>query len=551
MSSVRAYLVALVAICMVLATCGFVLVLSQAHGVSRRQAAAHAEETARALSQAVDAELERADGVLAALSASDAVRHHDWAAVDREARAAFANPSTWIVVQDRNGQQHVNTGLPAGAALPRTAAPVEMWRELDRGNRHVCNLVHGAVAPNIVCLDVGVDRNPQPQYAITVVFLPRAFEKIVTRLNNADGELASLVDRDGFVIWRNIRPASFVGRQASDALLTVLKSSGRQGIIESRSLENVPMLTAYQRSALSGWSVIVGLPIDRLDASQRAALLRGSLLSLGILLLGCVLALILGRRLTNGLKLMVDVLGSTSGEGPVHATGLAEFDAAATALRQASAARTRSERHQQMLIGELNHRVKNTLAIVQSLAHQTFRGGTTSETAIKAFESRLQALGAAHNLLTREGWLGAPMPEIVADALAPFCTPNRCRVSGPSLSVPPQMAVSLALALHELATNAVKYGALSAPTGVVGVKWRIAGNAFKLTWEEKGGPPVTEPEREGFGTRLIKRSLASQLNGEVKMDFAKTGLRCVVTGTLPSTEDPNILDTLAKHSAGA
>jgi two-component sensor histidine kinase len=547
-NSVRAYLVALVAICMILATCGFLLILGQAHAGSRTQAAAHAQETARALSQAVDGELERAEGVLAALKASDALRARDWPALDRQARAAFADPNTWVVVQDRSGQQLVNTKLPPGASLPRIAPPQEMWQTLDAGHRHVCNLVRGAVSPNIVCLDLGADAGPRPPFALTVVFRPETFERIITRKNIAEGELASLLDRNGTVIWRNIHPARFIGKQASGPLRKLIGEQAIAGTLESRSLENVPMLTAYQRSSLSGWSVIVGLPLSELDAGNRGALLRASLLALAVMLFGGGLALVLGRRLTMGLKRLAHVLDASPGSGDVPSTGLAEFDAAALALQRASDARARSERHQQMLIGELNHRVKNTLAIVQSLAQQTFRGTPALREPVKAFESRLQALGAAHNLLTREGWISAPLREIVSNALAPFCSGDRCRIDGPPVDVPPQMGVSLALALHELATNAVKYGALSTPHGVVTVGWTLSDGAFTLVWQEQGGPRVEAPEREGFGTRLIKRTLASQLSGEVKIDFAPEGVRCVLVGRLPLLVRP---DVVAPAGAGA
>ena len=549
MSSVRAYLVALVATCILLATGAFLLVLWEGQGASRRQAASHALETARALSQAVDGELLRADGVLSALSASDAVRQRDWAAVDREARAAFNNPNTWVVVQDRSGQQWVNTKLPINAKLPRSSTPAEMWRELDTGKRHVCNLVHGAIEPNIVCLDVGVDRNPRPQFAITVVFRPEAFQNIIIRQNVAEGQLASLVDRNGIVIWRNIHPAKFIGQSASGQLRALLKQPAPSGTLQSRSLENVKMLTAYQRSDLSGWAVIVGVPISQIDAGVWDALLRGSVLAFAVLLCGCLLALVLGRRLAKGLDRLSHALDASEG-GSAARTGLAEFDAAASALHRASAARTRSERYQQMLIGELNHRVKNTLAIVQSLAHQTFRGSTSPKESIRTFESRLEALGGAHNLLTRQRWTGAGLKEIVENALAPFCTGDRCTIEGPEANLSPQVAVNLALALHELATNAVKYGALSTEGGEVSVSWTTSSDIFDLVWREEGGPAVKAPEREGFGTRLINRLMASQAGGKVDLDFAPDGVRCRLVGTLTPPDALDLVEMIETDQSG-
>ena len=180
--------------------------------------------------------------------------------------------------------------------------------------------------------------------------------------------------------------------------------------------------------------------------------------------------------------------------------------------------RKRFERQQQILVGELNHRVKNTLAIVQSLAHQTFAREIEGESAIASFEGRLQALASAHNLLTRMNWEAAAMSEVVTDALAPFCTDGRCKAEGPTLMLPPSTAVAMALATHELATNAAKYGALSNDHGRVLVHWSVDQGMLTFVWREEGGPPVAPVSKSGFGTRLIKRTLASELQGKAELE---------------------------------
>ena len=201
-------------------------------------------------------------------------------------------------------------------------------------------------------------------------------------------------------------------------------------------------------------------------------------------------------------------------------------------------ARRRAEDYQRLLINELNHRVKNTLAIIQAIAQQSFGGGRASKEAMAAFEGRLMALSAAHDLLTRENWESASMRRIVEDAVAPHdAGSGRFRTVGPDLRLPPKTAVSLALALHELATNAVKYGALSNEAGHVEIDWRSEerGGSQRLhfRWSEHGGPPVTPPSRRGFGTRLIERSLAAEFEGEVKIDFRIEGIVCTVDAPLP------------------
>jgi two-component sensor histidine kinase len=202
--------------------------------------------------------------------------------------------------------------------------------------------------------------------------------------------------------------------------------------------------------------------------------------------------------------------------------------------RLAEEERRRFERHQQLLVGELNHRVKNTLAIVQSLTHQSFHSSVPAHEAIGRFEGRLEALAAAHNLLTRKNWEQASIDEVAAAALAPFCSAERCTIRGPDVRVSPQTAVSLALALHELATNAAKYGALSVDAGRVSVCWTTEDGMLDLAWSEKGGPPVSPPDRRGFGTRMIERTLAAEFGGKVELEFRREGVRCRVIAPIPA-----------------
>ncbi|MDF7774719.1 PAS domain S-box protein [Sphingomonas sp. AOB5] len=197
----------------------------------------------------------------------------------------------------------------------------------------------------------------------------------------------------------------------------------------------------------------------------------------------------------------------------------------------------RAEAHQKLLIDELNHRVKNTLAIVQGIAQQTFKSGTDPVAARHAFEGRLAALSEAHNLLTREYWGPVSMMRIIEAVAAPHGGDNgRFDLDGPDIAIAPKTAISLALAIHELATNAVKHGALSQPEGRVAIRWDRSGGAkqrLKLVWTESGGPPVVAPTRRGFGTRMIERGLAAELGGTVKIDFAASGLVCTVDAPLP------------------
>jgi PAS domain S-box-containing protein len=196
----------------------------------------------------------------------------------------------------------------------------------------------------------------------------------------------------------------------------------------------------------------------------------------------------------------------------------------------------RAEEHQGFLINELNHRVKNTLSTVQAIASQTFRGDRSVD-AGPTFEGRLFALSKAHDVLTRENWEGAELREIVDEAVAPYRRDGKDRfeIKGPKLRLQPRAALAIAMALHELATNAAKYGSLSISSGHVAIQWSITSSKLRLLnlrWEEKNGPPVSPPSRKGFGTRLIQRSLALDLGGSVDLAYEPTGVVCVVTAPL-------------------
>ncbi|HEY8383811.1 MAG TPA: HWE histidine kinase domain-containing protein [Microvirga sp.] len=207
-------------------------------------------------------------------------------------------------------------------------------------------------------------------------------------------------------------------------------------------------------------------------------------------------------------------------------------------------ARREAEEHQRLLIHELNHRVKNTLATVQSIAAQTLRGAASVGDARSAFEARLIALSRAHNILTRENWEGADLHDVVTEVLEPHRAQweDRFRIEGPAVWVAPGNAVSIAMGMHELATNAAKYGALTSEAGHVHVRWTIepgaAGERVRLVWAEAGGPGVAPPARRGFGSRLIERSLAADLGGEAHLDFRPEGLVCTLVWALDGREAP-------------
>ena len=194
-----------------------------------------------------------------------------------------------------------------------------------------------------------------------------------------------------------------------------------------------------------------------------------------------------------------------------------------------------------LLIDELNHRVKNILSTVQSIVWQTLRMTTDPKTIRQSIESRLFALSRSHDLLTREKWESAGLLDIARDALEPFGVSggraNRIVITGENIRCPPKAALALSIAFNELATNAMKYGAFSNADGSIRIEWTTeaapAGKRLVLIWKEKDGPPVAPPAHRGFGSRVLERGLAHELEGTVHLDYRPDGLVCTMDIPLP------------------
>lgn len=239
---------------------------------------------------------------------------------------------------------------------------------------------------------------------------------------------------------------------------------------------------------------------------------------------------ILGHELTVKVEpnapsrtFVVSLVPITDGPGPVEAVSCLMHD-----ITQ----RRRAAEHQQMLLAELSHRVKNTLATVNSIALQTATQAESVTNFVRGFQGRLQALARAHSLLTRSNWQGANLRRLIEQELEPHISADRRNVTleGPELELRPRVALSLHMCLHELATNAAKYGALSVESGLVQISWSITNgrgdSELVLRWRETGGPKVSPPARRGFGTDVIETSIEYELGGGTKLDYLPTGVVC-------------------------
>ncbi|GJD52503.1 hypothetical protein OPKNFCMD_5269 [Methylobacterium crusticola] len=357
----------------------------------------------------------------------------------------------------------------------------------------------------------------------------------------------SVIDSQGTVLARVPDHADWVGRQIAPARLATIAESidkardtiawdGRQRVVG----------VVHPTGALAPLTVSVGRDREAVFADIDAATRRGAIL----ILLGGAFAFIgavLGGRLFIRRPMQrllgaahawrMGALGTRTGlSGSSEFGRLGEaFDAMAAALQRhegelkAEVAHSKALQEQQStMLHELNHRVKNTLAIVQSLARQS-RGG---EEQAENLEGRILALSKTHDLLTRDDWSGASLREILENELAPYRVgAEHLTLTGPAVNLPPRYVLALGMTFHELTTNAAKYGALSRAEGRVHVGWSLVRGEsgtphLRLDWQESGGPPVGPPKRRGFGSRLISGGINRELAGAVRFDFEPGGLHC-------------------------
>jgi two-component sensor histidine kinase len=352
----------------------------------------------------------------------------------------------------------------------------------------------------------------------------------------------TIADRQGVIIAREPFPERFVGTRIPEQFMTLVRGS-EAGTLEVTSQDGTQRVIGYLPSTLppEGIYISVGISVDEafreLNKGTGRAIVIATLASAASV---CV-ALLFSRKLVQGpVDRIHRVLatrrkgearartGMSADEGELEALG-AEFDDFMDDLEQANALKEAAEERRQLASQELAHRLKNIIATIQSVALQTLRNGAEPG-ALESFTRRLGAIAQAHNLLLTETAAGAQLEDAIRASLTSFVDPDspRLSMSGPQVQLKPRTVQCLSMAFHELATNAAKYGALASKEGTISIEWRIVDDAFILKWLERGGPTVEVPSHRGFGTKMIERVLAMELNAEVSLRYERPGLDCTI-----------------------
>lgn len=463
-------------------------VIYRGYEKDREDASARVLETARSLRIVLDAEMQRVTGSLQVVSLTNSLRSGDFERFRRIADGFLAQypPGGGIIIADRNGKQLFSTATPDVSSLPPRNNMAVVRKVFETGKPVFSNVFIGSgINRQILTVEIPVSIDGQVVYDISFLLPTAMFQAMIEKQRpNADWAV-SIFDGEGTNFARVPNPQETVGKKASPTLLAEMFKAP-EATFETISLEGVPLITAVARSSMSGWMVAAGIPISTLAQPLWRNL--AITISIGILLM------------------LVGV---------------------AFALRMASAI-ARGEALHALLVEELNHRVKNTLAVLQAIASQTFRSATRAER--ETFDGRLGALARAHDLLSQEKWVGAGVHDVVTRVLEPYSVLGTSRVSitGSKLPLAPPRAVMMSMILHEIATNAAKYGALSNGSGKIVIDWKLMPDAseqkLQMTWVESGGPRVVAPTRKGFGSKLIERGARDQLGGSATADFLPSGV---------------------------
>ena len=463
------------------------------HIRDREAASERVLDTVRGIRLVLDSEMQSLTSALQVLALSEALQHDDIAGFRREVDVFLSQypDNLAISLADRSGRQLLNTRAQPGDPLPPRVDRETLDEVFRTGRPAFSKLITGSVSGQpLVTIDVPVYRYGQIVYEIAFAPSLTMFQKIIERQRPSAEWTVAIFDQAGVNFARAPHPELTVGRAASPTLLAELLQRPEAKLITT-SLEGVELFSAFTRSSLSGWSVAAGIPTATVTAPLWRTLAVTAAIGSILLVIGLSFAILMAARIA------------------------------------------RAEALHGLLIDELNHRVKNTLATVQSVAWQTFRGVAEPAEARNKLDARLAAFGRTHDILSEQKWESADLREVVDGVLEPYRAKEgpRLHACGPEVRLTPRSAVMFSMALHELATNAAKYGALSNGSGEIFIDWSVTdgkGKQVRLDWREAGGPPVGPVRQKGFGSALIERGFAAQVDGRVTLDFPPTGVRCTL-----------------------
>ncbi len=366
----------------------------------------------------------------------------------------------------------------------------------------------------------------------------------------------TIADRNGTIIAREPFPERFVGTKIPEAFQHLVNADS-PGTLELISQDGTPRVQGYYPTTAPPEGIYISAGLSRREAFRgiNEATQRNLVLAALSAILAMALSLLLSRQLVlqpvRRLQATIDLwrsgrtearTGMKRNQDEISQMG-ASVDEFLDELQAAREAQKRLDQERELLTGEMQHRIKNILSNVQAIASQSFNG-QVDQAVLDTYNERLIAMGNAQAVLAGENWTQAEIGKIVRESTGLFGEPERFQINGPALVLNAKAAMALSMALHELCTNAVKYGALNDPDGQVKIVWHVSDepNAeFTLSWREQDGPPVLPPTRSGFGTMMVQKVFAMEVNGTTDLRYETDGVTWTVTAPL---------DGVLAHSEG-
>ncbi len=482
-------------------------------------------QVAQNLASDIDRDLDRATTTLETLATSAALRRGDLQSFHAQAVLALRRTKAAIILIDSTYQQLVDTLKDYGAPLPPTADPQTAKRVFDTKERQVSNLFRGSISGRPVFnVEVPVIHDGVVRYVLIMSFQAAYITDLLRAAQIDPPWITGVSDNEGIIVARSQRHEEFVGKPLPRDLLK--QSRIAKDVFRATSVTGEQVLRATVRSQIAGWLVSATVPLAYLEAPRKRGLAFATTMGVAALMLGATLAYVFGGFMARPLDAATQAAAAVGRGAQVEPirSPLKEANALTQTLSEASLELKRRSEQSEFLMGELAHRAKNQLAVMKGMALQTAKQTTSVEHFVEQFGQRIQGLAESQDLMVRQSWQGAWLRDLVRAHLNLFAAGDRATLEGHDLFLNSTAVQNIGFALHELATNASKHGALSSPQGQVSVSWNHDGDRFHLSWRESNGAPVQSPQHRGFGSLVLADLVAQALQGTSVLEFSAGGL---------------------------
>jgi len=488
--------------------------------------------TVREGATAIDQEIKKDVLALQILSTSLATDDAGLGRVYSEAKQLTDTmPGSIVALRRPTGETIFNTIVPLGMTLDKITNEVLGRAENEAkasGRFAISDVFVGrqALKTYVAVVQPIMSRDQSVRYFLNFGIPTGLLSGILQSQLRDPAWLIGITGRDGRIVARNWEPKRYIGQMASDSFIK--NTGGDEGVFRATTLDGVPVFNVYARSKVTDWRVGAGVPINLFESSIYRSLFALAAVGIIALTVSFGLAYVYAKGMLQPADEFRKLASAASEERQIPSkTGLREFDDVLALVAKFVGELDDRDRQQQILVNELNHRAKNTLATMQAIAYQTHKLSRSWEDFRDNFDRRLRAMARSFDFLTRNNWRSSDLEEVILESCKPFCDRHRIKLHGPPVQLPANVVIALGMVLHELATNAIKYGAFSNASGWVTVTWDVQQNDTKnlyFQWKEHDGPAVVEAGREGFGSSLIRATLERELRGRTETKLEPDGL---------------------------